>query len=96
MSVESAPVVDAPGTTPANRPTPNVSPLIEQPQSDVTITSKGAGGGKPMASNVPTGELNLRALGFSTSQKKAKCPKCSGDNVPSDWYCVHCGAELAI
>jgi len=96
MSVEAAPVIVSESAAPAPKPTPKSEALIDAPQADVAITAKGAGEAKPMAANVPTGDLNLKALGFSPAQKKAKCPKCGGLNVPSDWYCVHCGAELAI
>jgi hypothetical protein len=94
MSVPSAPITAAP-VKPPKRPTPTKESLIEAPQADIGITAKG-GDSKPLAANVPTGELNLRSMGSPTATKKAKCPKCAGLNVPSDWYCVHCGAELAI
>ena len=41
----------------------------------------------------PAADLTFKGI---PATKKAKCPKCSGLNIPSDWYCVHCGAELAI
>jgi hypothetical protein len=99
MEVEAAPVEAAAPIKPVKRPTPPKESLIDAPQAEVAINSKGGGVGspKPLAANVPTGELNLKAMGTpGGATKKAKCPKCSGLNVPSDWYCVHCGAELAI
>jgi hypothetical protein len=94
MSVESTPRSEA-ITRPVKRQTPTKEALIEQPQSELTIVSK-TGDERPLASNVPTGELNLKSMGLPGATKKAKCPKCGGLNVPSDWYCVHCGGELAI
>ena len=94
MSVPSAPVVsDSATVSPTKRHTPPREALIAEPQSEIKLQPKA---GKPLASNVPTGELDLKSMGSATTVKKAKCPKCKGLNVPSDWYCVHCGAELAI
>jgi hypothetical protein len=95
MEVEAAPVVDTAVVKPVARPTPPKQALIDEPQSEIKLGTK-ATPGKPLAANVPTSEIDLRSLGAPGSSKKAKCPKCRGLNVPSDWYCVHCGAELAI
>ncbi len=95
MEVQATPVDAAAPAKPEKRQTRPPEALIEAPQAEVAITPR-SGAQKPLASNVPTGELNLRSMGDPTVTKKAKCPKCAGLNVPSDWYCVHCGAELAI
>ena len=31
----------------------------------------------------------------SKGQKTLKCPECGGQNLPTEWYCESCGAELA-
>jgi hypothetical protein len=94
MDVEiGAPAAEAPAVKPVNRPTPPKESLIAEPQSEIKIQSKAA---RPLASNVPDGEMDLKSSGSQTTVKKTKCPKCRGLNIPSDWYCVHCGAELAI
>ena len=94
MSVPSAPVEAPPIVKAAAVPTPAKPSLIDGPQAEVKINPK-VGDERPLASNVPTGELNLKARGVPGAKKTLKCPNCGALNNPSEWYCEQCGAELA-
>lgn len=92
MDVEAAPA--ASDVKPIARPTP-VAPsesLVEKPHADVKINAKADE--RPLAANVPDGDLQLKARGVPGAKKTLKCQECGALNNPSEWYCERCGAEL--
>ena len=93
MDVQAAPPVEAPAPKPVARPTPPKEGLIDKPQADVKINAKNTDE-RPMAANVPDGELQLKARGVPGAKKTLKCKECGTLNNPSEWYCERCGAEL--
>jgi len=95
MDVQAAPDPDA--TPPTGvKPVPTAKEsLVEPPQSDITLGSK-VKGDKPLAANVPSGDIQLKAKNsFQANKKTLKCKECGTLNSPSEWYCERCGAELA-
>ena len=44
---------------------------------------------RPEVESTEVDEANTRG------QKTLKCPECGGLNLPTEWYCENCGAELA-
>ena len=88
-----APAPEAPPAKPVGRPTQPKEELIERPQADVKINARNTDE-PPMASNVPDGDLQLKARGVSGAKKTLKCKECGALNNPSEWYCERCGAEL--
>lgn len=67
----------------------------ELPPSILADLNPGAGGQKPLAANVASNDpFTLTASPGST--KNLKCKACGALNLPSDWYCEGCGAELSV
>ena len=94
MSVPSTPAVQARPSASEASQRPTKEALIEGPPSELKLNAR-VGDDRPLASNVPDGDLKLRARGVSGAKKTLKCPSCGALNNPSEWYCSQCGAELA-
>ena len=88
-----APPPEPPAAKPVAPPMPRKEELIVRPQADVKINAKNTDE-RPMASNVPDGDLQLKARGVPGAKKTLKCKECGALNNPSEWYCERCGAEL--
>ncbi len=55
-----------------------------------------AGGGLDVgAEGVGTGQSVTPEKGSGSTEKTLKCGDCSALNLPTEWYCERCGAELA-
>jgi hypothetical protein len=51
---------------------------------------------RPYAANVASNTpITLRPSGETSGAKTLKCSDCGSWNLPTDWYCERCGAELA-
>lgn len=75
-------------------PSPKRASGAQYQPSELTSTSRGGSGASPpISASSPATALPSAADGEAV--KILKCQECGTMNLPTEWYCEQCGAELA-
>jgi len=87
----AATTADAPATRPVD---PSLGVILQDRPAPDVLAGARRSAGTPMAANVTGNQpIVLRTEGLSP--KSLKCTDCGAMNLPTEWYCERCGAELA-
>ena len=86
-----APVPDAAAVRPAD---PSLGVIVQDGPTPGPLAGARRSAGTPLAANV-TGNQPIVLRSDGASPKTLKCTDCGSMNLPTEWYCERCGAELA-
>ena len=78
---------------------PQNAPISRSPFDEFPVLRPGSGSSAPPSTAVATPPSVPKTGGTqdprSEQHKTLKCPECGAANYPTEWYCEHCGGELA-
>ena len=96
VAVESRPSAAAPGAdAAAMRPAdPSLGVILQDGRAPDALAGARRSAATPLAANV-TGNQPIVLRTDGASPKTLKCTDCGSMNLPTEWYCERCGAELA-
>jgi hypothetical protein len=96
VAMEPRPAAAAPSAgAPAIRPAdPALGVIVQDGPAPDALAGARRSAGTPLAANV-TGNQPIVLRTEGASPKTLKCTDCGSMNLPTEWYCERCGAELA-